>query len=128
MVRKKYEKTIFIAHSLGGIFVRTYLAHVKQAYGHAALSRFRLIVTLGTPNEGADLANFALLLSQNEHMRVLRPIQVNDFQQFLNHSFDDIKSKHEPCASLRSYAAYEENPIPGIGLVVEKQSAIQGAD
>ena len=49
------------AHSLGGNIVRSYLVHVTARYGHKALSRIRLVVTLGTPYEGADLANLSRL-------------------------------------------------------------------
>jgi pimeloyl-ACP methyl ester carboxylesterase len=45
---KQYSKIIFIAHSLGGNIVRSYLVHVTARYGHKALSRIRLVVTLGT--------------------------------------------------------------------------------
>jgi pimeloyl-ACP methyl ester carboxylesterase len=127
LLERKYSKVIFIAHSLGGIFVRTYLLHVKLNYGHAALSRFRLVITLGTPNLGSSLANLARLASLNEQIRVLRPIDVNDFAQLVNKSLREIQTKHEGCLSLRSFAAFEKKPVLGLGIVVSEESATKDA-
>jgi triacylglycerol esterase/lipase EstA (alpha/beta hydrolase family) len=128
ILEKKYSKVIFIAHSLGGILVRTYLLHVKHSYGHAALSRFRMVITLGTPNEGSNLANLGQLFTDNEQIRVLKPIDVNDFQQLLIHMRRDIQGKHEACPSLRTFAAFEKKPVSLLlGIVVEEASATQGA-
>jgi pimeloyl-ACP methyl ester carboxylesterase len=127
VLKKQYSKVVFIAHSLGGIFARTYLLHVKLKYGHTALSRFRLVVTLGTPNEGSDLATMAQWLSGNEQLRVLLPVQVNDFQQLVNKSIGEIQAKHVGCASLRSFAAFEMRPVTGIGIIVSEQSATKDA-
>ncbi|WP_083543378.1 esterase/lipase family protein [Bradyrhizobium sp. CCGE-LA001] len=130
MLRKRYQRVIFVAHSLGGIITRTYLVHVKTRFGHGALSRFRLVITLGTPNEGSSLASLAQWASDNEQVRVLRPIDVNDFQQLLNAITSDIAEKHEACASLRTFAAYEElpaGPAGILGIIVSQPSATRGA-
>lgn len=127
ILEKKYAKIIFVAHSLGGILARTYLLHVKHTYGHAALSRFRMVITLGTPNEGSSLANLAQLASDNEQIRVLKPIQVNDFQQLVNKSIREIQEKHEGCPSLRTFAAFEKRPVLLLGIVVEEASATKDA-
>lgn len=120
---KQYSKVAFVAHSLGGIFVRTYLMHVKLRYGHTALSRFRAVITLGTPNEGSSLATLASWATSNEQIRVLRPIDVNDFAQLVNKSLREIQEKHEGCVSLRSFAAFEKRPVFGLGIIVSEQSA-----
>jgi pimeloyl-ACP methyl ester carboxylesterase len=127
ILEKQYSKVIFIAHSLGGILARTYLLHVKHTYGHAALSRFRMVITLGTPNEGSSLANLARLATDNEQIRVLRPIDVNDFQQLVNKSMREIQEKHEGCPSLRTFAAFEQKPVLLLGIVVEEASATRDA-
>jgi pimeloyl-ACP methyl ester carboxylesterase len=120
---KKYSKVVFIAHSLGGMIVRSYLLHVKARFGHGALSRFRMVITLGTPNEGSSLASIAQLATFNEQIRVLRPIDVNDFDQLLNKTMGEIQLKHEGCLSLRTFSAFEKVPVIGLGLIVTEQSA-----
>lgn len=127
ILERKYAKIVFIAHSLGGIFARTYLLHVKNTYGHMALSRFRMVITLGTPNEGSSLANLGRLATDNEQIRVLRPIDVNDFQQLVNKTIREIAEKHEGCPSLRTFAAFEKKPVTLLGIVVEEASATKDA-
>lgn len=124
---KQYSKIVFVAHSLGGNIVRSYLVHVTARYGHKALSRIRLVVTLGTPYEGADLANLARLFSGNDQIRVLRPIDVNDFQQILNKTANDFQGKHAGCLTLRNFAAYEKLPETAVGIVVGQTSATRDA-
>jgi pimeloyl-ACP methyl ester carboxylesterase len=128
MKEKRYSKVIFIAHSLGGILAHAYLLNVKLHYGHRALSRFRLLITLGTPNQGSSLANIARLATANEQIRVLRTIDVNDFLQLLNHGYYNTGLKHEGCFTLKTFAAFERNPTPGLGIVVSEASATAYAD
>ena len=123
MVQKRYAKVIFICHSLGGIIARQYLLHVKNRYGHTALGRFRLVITLGTPMQGSSLVRLAELASSNEQLRVLGPIRTNDYLQLLIDTVRDFTAKHEGCPSLKVFAAYEELGVTGVGIVVDKESA-----
>lgn len=128
MLQTRYAKVIFICHSLGGIVARQYLLHVKNRYGHTALGRFRLVITLGTPMQGSSLTRLAVLASSNEQLRVLGPIRTNDYLQLLNHTVWDFFAKHEVgCPSLKVFAAYEELGVTGVGIVVDKESATLGA-
>lgn len=97
-------------------------------YGHRALSRFRLLITLGTPNLGASLANIARLATANEQIRVLRTIDVNDFMQLLNQGYRNAGLKHKPCLTLKTFAAFEEKPVRGLGIIVDEASATIDAD
>lgn len=126
---KRYGKIVLVAHSLGGNVAREYLAHVKLRYGHAALSRFRLVVTLGTPSEGSELASFAMLFSDNPQLRSLIDIHRSDFLQFLNQTQIDYLSKkiNNRCNSLEFDAGYEMKTT-GLTLIVSRQSATAGAD
>jgi pimeloyl-ACP methyl ester carboxylesterase len=125
----RYSKIVFIAHSLGGNIARDYLAHVKLAYGHAALSRFRLVITLGTPFNGASLSNFAYLFSGNEQVRSVIDIRRNDFLQLLEQTQTDYLTKklNNQCNPLEFDAGYETQPVGGLALIVTKESATVGA-
>jgi pimeloyl-ACP methyl ester carboxylesterase len=127
MKRKRYSKVIFIAHSLGGIMAHQYLVHVKARYGHEAVSRFRMVITLGTPMNGSSLASIAQFATGNEQIRVLRPIDVNDFQQLIVSLQNDITLKRRYCVSLRTFAAFEKKPVTGVGIVVSESSATVNA-
>jgi hypothetical protein len=119
----RYPKVVFVAHSLGGDIARAYLIHVAGRYGHASLARFRLVYTFGTPLEGSPRAYFNKL-SLNPQTRVLLPLKINDFLQFTNLLMRDVDAKHkEYCPSLRFLAGYETKPLPGVGIIVSKESA-----
>ena len=126
--KKRYSKIVFIAHSLGGNIARDYLAHVKHLYGHAALSRFRLVITLGTPFNGASLAKFAELFSSNEQIRSLIDIRKNDFLQLLDRTQSETLQKriNNQCSPLEFDAGYETQPV-GLALIVSKESATSRA-
>ena len=126
--QKKYSKVIFVAHSMGGIFVRTYLMHLKLRWGHVALGRVRLVVSLGTPYEGSTLANYAQFFTFNAQVRSLRSVDVNDFQELINTSMLKIEEKHAGCRSLFTFTGYERLAEPKIGkIVVTERSATRPA-
>ena len=131
-----YSKIVLVCHSLGGILCRNYLLHVKLRWGHAFLSLFRATITLGTPLEGSDLANLTLVrASSNEQVRVLRPIDFNDFLQLLHESTQEFTQKRQTlgCPEVQFYAGYEMRDTPlveGIPFptlrIVSQQSATAG--
>lgn len=121
----QYSKIFLVGHSLGGNIARAYLLHIKAKYGHRVLSLFPVTYTLGTPMLGSSLAPIALFASQNQHLRVLLPIKVNDFQQLLNLTLVDMMNKHHHffCPQMSLFAAYEMQPMGIAGIVVSKESA-----
>jgi pimeloyl-ACP methyl ester carboxylesterase len=120
---KRYSKVVFVAHSLGGNIASEYLVHVTLNYGHVALSRFPLVITLGTPFEGASLAGLASLFSNNAQIRSLLDIHKNDFLQLLTNSREDFLKKriNHHCAPLEFAAGFETLPV-GALLVVSEPS------
>jgi len=125
----RYRTVQFVAHSLGGNLVKRFLLYIKHKYGHAILSHFRLVIFLGTPNDGSYLSSMAKFLSQNQQLRVLQPIKENDWLQLLNYSGEKVRDKHDEtlCSSLKWYAAVENRKI-GPTLIVSRQSAKAGMD
>lgn len=123
--KNKYPKIFLVGHSLGGNIARAYLLHIKAKYGHRVLSLFPVTYTLGTPMLGSSLAHLALFASQNQHLRVLLPIKINDFQQLLNLTLVDMMNKHHQtfCPKMSLFAAYEMQPMGIAGIVVSKESA-----
>ena len=127
MLEKKYTNVMFVAHSLGGIITRQYLLHVAALYGHTALSRMHLVVTLGTPYSGSSLSKLVAFATANEQIRVLQPVEVNDYAQLLNATNYALQQKHEYCPSLRNFAGFEMKPYGLLGIIVEKESATMDA-
>lgn len=126
---KKYNKVFLVGHSLGGNIARAYLLHIKAKYGHRTLSAFRVTYTLGTPMLGSSLASIAAFASQNQQLRVLLPIKINDFQQLLNVTLNDVENKHHQvfCPPMILFSAYEKQPMGLMGIVVPEQSATMNA-
>jgi pimeloyl-ACP methyl ester carboxylesterase len=130
MIQRRYGKVVLIGHSLGGIVAEAYMMHVKLRYGHRALARFPLLITLGTPFLGSSLAIVGNLVSTNPQVRILVPIGQNDFEQYVNQAWDDVGHKHLACnapqtdsAGLQNYAAFEDQATVGVGIVVSEESA-----
>ena len=120
----KYKTIHFIAHSLGGIVVRNYLLALKSFRGHWALNQFRQIILIGSPGGGSYLAAIASIIDNNPQLRILLPINRNDYLELLNDSWDGIVSKRRGiCPTILLTVAYEQSPIPGLGIVVTEESA-----
>jgi len=125
LLQPKYRRVFLIGHSLGGNVARSYLMHIKTRYGHPILSKFRITYTLGTPMLGSSLATVASFASSNQHLRVLLPIKVNDFQQSLNMTMFDVTKKAAVgiCPGIYIHTAYETQPMGAAGIVVDEASA-----
>lgn len=131
IIKRRYSRIVFVVHSLGGNIARAYLLHVKARYGHAALGRFRLLITLGTPMEGASIARLALGIGhalpfgENDQLRSLLEIKQNDFLQLLNLNLQEFTLKHidNGCPTFEIDAGFEQLPVPLIGIVVPEASA-----
>ena len=124
---KQYRSIGFIAHSLGGNFVTTYLTEVTLLRNHPARSQHGYMVTLATPVMGAQIADHISLLKKALGMQddLLRSLQDNNlYLRMLNKFRDDTVKKGDLylCRPVHLYAAYEEKYV-GPVLVVKKDSA-----
>jgi pimeloyl-ACP methyl ester carboxylesterase len=128
MRTKRFARVVLVGHSLGGNIAREYLAHVKARFGHAALGRFPLLITLGTPLDGASMAGFLSLFSSNEQIRSLLEIRKNDFLQLLRQTEEGYLAKqiNNQCTPLELDAAFETERV-GPVMIVAKESATSGA-
>ena len=128
MRAKRFPRVVLVGHSLGGNIAREYLAHVKARFGHAALGRFPLLITLGTPLDGASMAGFLSLFSSNEQIRSLLEIRKNDFLQLLKQTEEGYLAKQldNRCTPLELSAAFETERV-GPVMVVARESATANA-
>src|SRR5712691_3669242 len=55
--QRGYSSVNFVAHSLGGNVVKAYLHSVKSEEGHIERAKHGFVMTLGTPVNGASIAN-----------------------------------------------------------------------
>jgi alpha-beta hydrolase superfamily lysophospholipase len=146
---RRYPKVFFIAHSMGGNIVRDYLVMLKASTpgppagpGHRILLPYvDGVFLLGTPVEGAQIASLGQLATNDPALRVLLPIDVNDYLALLNRQWgnpnncDPQDPRGVQCramltlgTALQVYAACEERQYSVAGLptpilVVPRESA-----
>jgi hypothetical protein len=125
---RQYRSIGFIAHSLGGNFVSTYLVMVTLGLGHPSRSQHAFVITLATPVLGAQIANvegvlralgmsdplLQSLTTDNQYLKMLK-----DFRER-----SDPKAQHYGCRAVHLHAAYEKEKLGPI-LVVTKDSAAE---
>ncbi|MGA7638008.1 MAG: hypothetical protein WA657_12355 [Candidatus Acidiferrales bacterium] len=127
--KRQYRSIGFIAHSLGGNIVSTYIVMVTERLSHPQRSQNAFIITLATPVLGAQIAdlagefksllgmNDALLASLKNENLYLR--MLNEFREYENE-----KSARYGCRPVHLHAAYEEKYL-GPLLVVSPDSAVK---
>ncbi|KAM7196692.1 hypothetical protein V8F33_006032 [Rhypophila sp. PSN 637] len=127
---------IFVCHSLGGLVCEDALVTSRQRPEQHLQNILRStcgIVFLGTPHHGAGLAGWAELLSRSiglvkqtnsKIIEVLRrDSEVLARIQDSFHTMIMARSK-EGLPPIEITCFYEELPLPGVGVVVPKDSAI----
>ena len=126
--KRQYRSIGFIAHSLGGNIVSTYIAILTERFSHPQRSQNAFVITLATPVLGAQIADLAgelksvlgmndalvtSLANNNLYLRML-----DEFRRYENE-----KSARYGCRPVHLHAAYEEKYI-GPLLVVSPDSAV----
>ena len=126
-----YSSTNFVAHSLGGNVVKAYLHSVKSEEGHIERARHGFVLTLGTPVNGASIANVGLLLKRLLGTRdpLLSSLQRdNTFLRMMNlwARQEDAKATKFRCRPVRLYAGIETKALGPIQVVdvASAQSAL----
>ena len=121
-LRDKYRSIGFIAHSLGGNVVASYLHTVKTDQGHVARASNVFVISLGTPYSGAQIANVGLLFK--EVLGISDPLLTslaanNTFLRFLERwrQSEDRKAAEFHCRPVHLYAAVETKPMGTIQIV-----------
>ena len=127
---RRYDSVNFVAHSLGGNVVKAYIHSVKSEEGHVERAKHGFILTVGTPVNGASIANVGLLLKDIFGMPdpLLSSLQKdNTFLRMMNlwARQEDLKATKFRCRTVHLYAGIESKPLGPI-QVVDVASA-QGA-
>jgi hypothetical protein len=117
-----YSSVNFVAHSLGGNVVQAYLISVKMNEGHIALARHGFVLTLGTPVNGASIANVGLLLKDLLGMRdpLLSSLQHdNTFLRMMKlwEVQESEKANKFGCRRVHLYAGIESKALGPIQVV-----------
>ncbi len=101
-VLEHHHQIVFVAHSLGGLIVRTFLVRNRESLAQ----KVPMIFLYGTPSAGAEKANIASLFTQCSQVDDLRTIDANSFLQ--NQSSDWLSAGLQE--RVVSYCAFEILP------------------
>ena len=67
----EYDNIVIIAHSMGGLVVKSCIVNEYESKNN---SKIKLFLSLAVPHNGADLATYGKLLTNNEQVKDLAPL------------------------------------------------------
>jgi len=112
-----YKHVVFVAHSMGGLVVRSYLLDSRPD-PHL----FPVLLFYATPTTGSDVASLTDVISNNPQLTDMRKMST-DHPGVLGLIQNQWQSS--PYRSgIKSYCAYEKLPTAGV-LIVQRESATQ---
>jgi pimeloyl-ACP methyl ester carboxylesterase len=110
----RYDEMVFVAHSMGGLVVRSYL----NKYAEVA-KRVKFICYYSTPSAGADVATVARLASSNPQFAQMKPMRSEDYLADLQRAWLASPNKQIP-----AYCAYERRPTYGVNIVTQASATL----
>jgi len=125
--KRQYRSIGFIAHSLGGNVVSTYIHMVKTTLGHPQRSQHAFVITLATPVLGSHIADLADVLKSTLNINddLLKSLMKDDLYLRMLLEFrkeENAKQAHYSCRPVHLHAAFEEKYL-GPLLIVNRDSA-----
>jgi Putative serine esterase (DUF676) len=131
--KRNYRSVGFVAHSLGGNLVSTYIHDVKSGRGHPERAQNAYYITLATPVLGADIASLAAPLKQLLGMNddLLNSLtKDNLYLRMLKHFRDaeGPKGERRGCRAVHLHAAYEQARVGPLTVVTADSAALSIAN
>jgi len=119
---RPYRSVNFIAHSLGGNITAAYVHTVKSEFGHEERAKNGFLITLGTPANGAQIANVAVAIKSVLRMqdRLLESLKKdNTFVRMLAswRNAEDRKATRFNCRPVNLYIGIEGARMRGMSIV-----------
>ena len=120
--RAEYRTIGFIAHSLGGNVVATYITLVNEQLGHPQRAQNGFVITLGTPVVGVQIADMASWLKSVLGMSdpLLESLKKDNlYLEMLNEfrASQGVKGDRNGCRSVRLHAAIEDKYLNVVAVV-----------
>jgi len=126
-----YNSIQLIGHSMGGNAILISLMFTKFLHqdAHQRFTKYKNIILLGTPIEGASIANFhwlaERLIGDDPQVLALKPITDNELPVLTELALATIDLKRERLmlADIPIATAWEEKRLFGALIIVPQQSA-----
>lgn len=111
--KREYRSIGFIAHSLGGNIVSTYIHMIKTKLGHPHRSQHAFVITLATPVLGSQIADLGSILKASLGMRdeLLESLKEGNLYLKMLNEFRGLEGTRERwfvCRPVHLHAAYEK--------------------
>ena len=132
-VFNQYENIYFIAHSMGGLVVKSLLKQIKRR-DVALLRQVKAVVFLGTPSKGTGLATIGKLFSPNRQIDEMESAHLNTSLIETEDEWTLLMDERKEAQFPRAFCAYETRSYVLGYIVVPYEAAssrcddIQGMD
>jgi pimeloyl-ACP methyl ester carboxylesterase len=108
----KYQRLIFLSHSMGGLVTRAFLVKNRDVASQTLFAYF-----FSTPTNGSQIASIASAFLDNPQISKMKTLKPDDY--LADRLRDWLGAKFE----FPSFCAYEKRPTHGTSLVVTMDSA-----
>ena len=120
--KRRYRSIGFVAHSLGGNLVTSYLHLVKTRLGHAHRAQHAYVITLATPVYGSQMADLGADFKSSIGMSdpLLSSLRANNLYLEMLQLFrieEGKKSAEYGCRPINLHAAYELEKLGPVRIV-----------
>lgn len=119
---EQYKEIYFIAHSMGGLVVKSLLTHLNQGNDVAILRRVKAVIYLGTPSHGSILALIGSKVSRNPQLQDMTPIDQNAWLSDLDKYWNQLLNGRIESPYPRAYCAYEKENYSVTGRLIVSQA------
>jgi pimeloyl-ACP methyl ester carboxylesterase len=126
-VFNQYENIYFIAHSMGGLVVKSLLKQLNRR-DVTQLRKVKAVVFLGTPAQGTDLATIGKWFSPNPQVKGMEPAHLNPLLLEMEDEWNLLMDERKEAKFPRAFCAYEMRPYVLGYIVVPREVASSRCD
>jgi tetratricopeptide (TPR) repeat protein len=121
---KRYTDIHFIAHSMGGLVVKSMLTRLNSGSEGSMLRQVKSVVFLSTPAQGASIAGFGSWFLLNPQLKDMERAHLNTYIQSLEDTWVTLITDRDMAKVRfpRVHCAYETQETFGV-LVVPREMA-----
>jgi pimeloyl-ACP methyl ester carboxylesterase len=126
-VFNQYENIYFIAHSMGGLVVKSLLKQLNRS-DVALLRKVKAVVFLGTPAQGTDLATIGKWFSPNRQVEGMESAHLNALLTEMEDEWTLLMDERKEAQFPRAFCGYEMRPYVLGYIVVPRETAFSRCD
>lgn len=121
----QYNEIYFVAHSMGGLVVKSLLTLLNHPHQDDILKlrKVKAAVFLGTPSQGAKLARLGKLFCRNPQLRDMEPSSLNTWLSTLDDHWTMLMNDRGEGQYPKAFCAFETKDEYNLNLVVPREAA-----